>query len=148
MLFRLGVMRAVVRDVPMPARYGVERSGLRLPATVVGFAARHFRNTARRIAYSYFLRDFSAASVELVLGTALLTFGVAFGTVNWAESIAEGVGAYTGTIMLAALSVILGVQFLLAFLHYDVNRVPKESLSGQLMRRKEVEAALRTGAPG
>jgi len=148
MLFRLGVMRAVVRDVPMPARYGEERSGLRLPGTVVGFAARHVRNTARRLAYSYFLRDFSAASVELVLGAALLTFGVAFGAVNWAESIVEGVGAYTGTIMLAALSVILGVQFLLAFLHYDVNRVPKESLGRQLMRRKEAEATLRSGAPG
>lgn len=147
MLFRLGVMRAVVQDVPMPARYGGERSGLRLPGTVVGFAARHIRNTARRLVYSYFLRDFSAASVELVLGAVLLTFGVTFGTVNWAESIVEGVGAYTGTIMLAALSVILGVQFLLAFLHYDVNRVPRESLSRQLTRRKEAEAALRPGAP-
>lgn len=143
MLFRLGLLRAVVRDVPMPARYGGERSGLRLPGTIAGFSMRHLQNTARRLFYSYFLRDFSAASIELVLGAALLAFGVVFGSINWARSVTEGVGAYTGTIMLAALSVILGVQFLLAFLHYDVGRVPREPVHPGLQRRAAAEAALR-----
>jgi glycosyltransferase involved in cell wall biosynthesis len=143
MLFRLGQLRAVVRDVPMPARYGGERSGLRLPGTIAGFSARHAANTARRLFYSYFLRDFSAASIELLLGAALLAFGVIFGAVNWVQSVAQGVGAYTGTIMLAALCVILGVQFLLAFLHFDVGRVPRDPIHPQLLRRQEAERARR-----
>ena len=143
MLFRLGLLRAVVRDVSMPARYAGERSGLRLPGTIVGFATRHVLNTGRRLFYSYFLRDFSAASIELVLGAALLAFGVIFGAINWARSVAQGVGAYTGTIMLAALSVILGVQLLLAFLHFDVGRVPREPVHPQLLRRQRAEDALR-----
>jgi glycosyltransferase involved in cell wall biosynthesis len=143
MLFRLGLLRAVVRDVPMPARYGGERSGLRLPGTVVRFASRHVVNTTRRFFYSYFLHDFSAASIELLLGSGLLVFGVTFGAVNWAASIAQGVGAYTGTIVLAALSVILGVQLLLAFLHFDVGRVPREAVHPQLVRRRNAEEALR-----
>jgi glycosyltransferase involved in cell wall biosynthesis len=143
MLFHLGQIGAVVRDVPLPARYGEERSGLRLPGTVVSFGARHAANTARRLFYSYFLRDFSAASVELLIGVLLLAFGVTFGAVNWAASVARGVGAYTGTIMLAALSVILGVQLLLAFQHYDVRRVPREPLHPQLLRRRRAEERLR-----
>lgn len=136
MLFRLGLLRAVVRDVSLPARYGTEKSGLRLPGTVVGFSARHVRNTGRRFFHNYLLRDFSAASVELALGTALLAFGVIFGAINWAQSIVDDVVAYNGTIMLAALSVILGTQFLLAFLHFDVARVPREPLHPQLLRRQ------------
>jgi glycosyltransferase involved in cell wall biosynthesis len=143
MLFRLGLLRAVVRDVPMPARYGGEPSSLRLPGTVVRFASRHVVNTTRRFFYSYFLHDFSAASIELLLGSGLLVFGVTFGAVNWAASIAQGVGAYTGTIVLAALSVILGVQLLLAFLHFDVGRVPREAVHPQLVRRRNAEEALR-----
>jgi len=143
MLYQLGLMRAVVRDVPMPARYGGEHSGLRLARVVVRFGARHALNMTRRLFYSYFLRDFSAASLELLAGSLLLAFGVIFGAVNWMASVSRGVGAYTGTIMLAALCVILGMQLLLAFLHFDVGRVPREPIHPGLRRRRRAEAALR-----
>lgn len=134
MLHHLGVMGAVVRDVPIDARYGDERSSLSLPRAVARFSARHAINTGRRIFYNYFLRDFSAASVELVLGLALLSFGVAFGASQWAAFASRGVGAYGGTVMLAALPVILGTQLLLAFLSFDVARVPRRPLYPQLLK--------------
>lgn len=146
MLHHLGVAGAVVRDVPIDARYGDEVSSLSLPGAIVRFSARHAVNTARRIFYNYFLRDFSAASVELVLGVALLSFGVTFGASQWAAFAARGVGAYAGTVMLAALPVILGTQLLLAFLSFDVSRVPRRPLYPQLLRGRGAETLIQQRA--
>ena len=147
MLHHLGLLGAVVRDVPLDARYGDERSGVRLASTVVRFSAKHARNIARRLFYNYFLRDFSAASLELVLGLVLLAFGLVYGATQWVEWSARGVGAYAGTVMLAALPVILGTQLLLAFVNFDVSRVPREPLHPQLLRRRTFEAALPVASP-
>ena len=67
-LFRLNILRATVAEMPMTARYGNEKSTLDIRKAVLNFAARHFVNTAKRIFYSYFLRDFNVASIDLVLG--------------------------------------------------------------------------------
>lgn len=40
-----------------------------------------------------------------------------------------GQPASSGTVMLAALPVLVGIQFLIAFLHYDVSHLPTEPLS-------------------
>jgi dolichol-phosphate mannosyltransferase len=142
MLHHLAMLGAVVRDVPLDARYGDEHSGVRLTSAVVRFSAKHARNAARRLFYNYFLRDFSAASLELVLGLILLGFGLGYGATQWVEWSARGVGAYAGTVMLAALPVILGTQLLLAFVNFDVSRVPREPLHPQILRRRKFEAAL------
>jgi dolichol-phosphate mannosyltransferase len=139
MLYHLGLIGAVVRDVPVDARYGDEHSSMELQKVIVPFGLRHTANTIRRLFYNYFLRDFSAASVELLLGAALLIFGVVYGAVQWLAWQDRGVGAYSGTVMLAALPVILGVQLLLAFLSYDVSRVPRKTLYPQLLRSRGAE---------
>jgi dolichol-phosphate mannosyltransferase len=142
MLHHLGLLRAVVRDVPLDARYGGEHSGIRLGRAVTAFGARHVKRTARRLFYSYFLHDFSAASLELVGGLLLLAFGITFGAVQWVEWSARGVGAYAGTVMLAALPVILGTQLLLAFLSFDVSRVPRVPLHPQLRHWQRAKGRL------
>src|SRR3712207_7968902 len=43
------------------------------------FTKGHMKNLVKRIFYRYFLRDFSVASIELLLGLALLAFGTIFG---------------------------------------------------------------------
>jgi glycosyltransferase involved in cell wall biosynthesis len=139
MLYHLGLLGAVVRDVPIDARYGDEQSSLSVPSVIGRFSAKHAANTVRRLFYNYFLRDFSAASVELLLGAALLAFGIVFGAVQWVQWTAAGVGAYAGTVMLAALPVILGTQLLLAFLGFDVGRVPRKPLHPQLLRWRGTE---------
>jgi glycosyltransferase involved in cell wall biosynthesis len=131
MLFRLYLARAVVIDSPMRARYDGERSNLRIAGVMGEFFVKHCLNTAKRIFYTYFLRDFNAASLELLFGTALLAFGAIFGAIKWSESIATGVPATAGTVVLAALPVIIGIQFLLAFLGFDVQNVPKTPLQRQ-----------------
>lgn len=125
LLFRLNIMSAVVLDIPMRARYGEESSGLAPLRVLPGFMARHGVNFVKRLFYTYFLRDFSMASVQLLLGIPLVAFGVVFGAQEWAAAERAGVSASAGTVMLAALPIILGFQFLLFFLSYDMQNVPR-----------------------
>ena len=132
MLFRLYLLRAVVADVPMRARYGGEQSTLSIPRVIGEFALKHHCNAAKRIWHTYFLKNFTAASIELAIGSALLLFGTIFGLWQWSASIASGIPATAGTVVLAALPVILGVQLLIAFLNYDVGNVPRRPIHPEL----------------
>lgn len=132
LLHHLGLVRARVKDVPMHARYGTEESNLRISRILFLFLRGHVRNTCRRILYSYFLRDFSAASLEILLGPILVLFGGVVGGWNWHDAVRAGQSAYAGTVMLAALPIILGMQMLLAFVAYDVMRVPRETLHASI----------------
>ncbi len=125
MLFRLNSYRAVVADIPMPAIYGAEKSGISLPKAAVEFFFRHWANTIKRIVYNYFIRDFSIASLELLFGLAMLLFGLVVGGLFWSASISTGVVATAGQVMLAALPVIVGIFLILSFLNYDIRNVPR-----------------------
>lgn len=125
MLFRLNIMRAVVADVPMDAKYGAETSNLRISRIVFDFASKHVRNTGKRIFYNYFLRDLSLASIELALGVVFIVAGAAMGLWFWAQSANTGVVASAGSVMLVALQIIVGLQLLLGFLAYDIASVPR-----------------------
>lgn len=128
MLFRLGTVRAVVVDVPMEPHYGEEVSNLRISRILGEFALKHLRNFFKRIFYSYFLRDMSVASLELVVGVLLLGFGTIFGLAHWIRSYDINQATSAGTVMLAALPVLVGLQFVLAFLGYDIASVPRRPI--------------------
>lgn len=132
MLFRLNILGAVVRDIPMDAIYGDETSHLRISRILPEFLAKHARNLAKRIFYNYFLRDLNIASLELVAGSSLLAFGFVHGAYHWWRAVATDSATSLGTIMLAALPTLVGFQLLLAFLSYDMSRVPRESIASQL----------------
>ena len=98
---------------------------------------------------------FSIASVELLAGIGLMLFGILFGTWNWAASVRTGLPATTGTVMLAALPVILGVQLLLQFLAFDIGSVPTRSIAPLLPWRPirtegaaVIRSEFRCGQPG
>lgn len=129
MLFRLGTFRAVVRDVPMDARYGDEVSNLRIGKVLPEFLRKHSTNFFKRIFYNYFLRDVSVASLELLVGVGLCMFGTIYGSWHWWQSLATQQVAATGVIMLAAMPVLVGLQLLLAFLAYDIAGVPRNTLT-------------------
>lgn len=124
LLFRLNVLGARVVDIPMFAHYGDEVSNLKPHREISRFALAHLRNFFKRILYGYFIRNFSLASVELILGTVLCLFGLVFGLSNWTS---RG-PATAGTVMIAALPIIIGTQLLLAFLNYDIQSVPRSTL--------------------
>jgi glycosyltransferase involved in cell wall biosynthesis len=128
MLFRLNTLGAVVVDVPMDAVYGDEVSNLKISRVVTEFAAKHVRNFVKRLFYNYYLRNMSLASIELPLGVAMLLFGLVYGGVHWLSSAKSAVATPAGTVMLAALPVLMGLQLILAFLAYDIAAVPRRAL--------------------
>lgn len=129
MLFRLNVLTAKVVDIPIHAHYADEASSLRPVNMIPSFAGAHLRNFFKRIFYNYFIRNFSLASLELVLGLLLFLFGAAYGFAHWGMM----VPATAGTVMVAALPIIIGSQLLLAFINYDIQSVPRMALHPRLM---------------
>jgi glycosyltransferase involved in cell wall biosynthesis len=138
LLYHLGTLRAVVRDVPIPARYGDEVSNLRIARIVAPFAGKHLRNAARRFVGQYFVRDFTVASLESVLGILLVAFGGLYGLV-WIATPHEGT-APAGVVMAAALPIIVGVQLLLQAINYDVLSSPTEPIHTRLLALDDLEA--------
>lgn len=128
MLFRLNTLRAVVVDVPMDAKYGEETSHLNISKIMGEFLYKHARNFGKRIFYNYFLRDLSLASLELVLGLLLTIFGVLFGSYHWLVSAQIGVPTSAGTVMVAAMPFLIGLQLILSFLGYDIASVPRRPI--------------------
>jgi glycosyltransferase involved in cell wall biosynthesis len=132
MLFRLNTIRAAVAEIPMDAHYADESSNLRPGALLGEFALKHARNFVKRIFYSYFLRGFSIASVNLVVGGVLMSAGTWWGFVAWAGASRADTFASSGQVMLAALPILIGVQLVLAFLSYDMASTPRDALHPRL----------------
>ena len=127
LLYHLGTLRAVVRDVPMPARYADEVSNLRIGQIVGPFALKHARNFAQRVIGQYFVRDFNAASLQFVFGIAAILFGLIYG-LSYLATREPGMAAPAGVVMMAALPIILGVQLLLQSLNFDVVSQPSRPI--------------------
>jgi dolichol-phosphate mannosyltransferase len=124
-LFRLNTLRAVVVDVPMDAQYGEEVSNLKISKIAGEFMVKHVRNVFKRIFYNYYLRDLSLASIELPVGLIMMLFGIVYGGYHWFESSQLGVPTPAGTVMLAAMPVLTGLQLVLSFIGYDIANVPR-----------------------
>jgi len=129
MLVELNLLRAVVVDVSMPARYSDEISSLSATKTLFEFPPLLLRSLARRVWLEYFVTDFSLGSLYMVIGTLLTAWGFIFGGIRWIQSSQSGIPATTGTVMLAAMPVILGFQLLLSAVAYDVQNIPREPLA-------------------
>lgn len=134
-LFRLNTLQAVVMDLPADAIYGDEISNLEIGREMPVFAYNNLRNFFKRIAYNYFLRGFNYASLQLVLGLILTTFGVLFGIAQWVGSHQMESFASAGTVMVAGLTVMVGIQMLLGFLQHDITHQPTFALHRKIKGR-------------
>jgi dolichol-phosphate mannosyltransferase len=125
MLFYLYLDRALVVDVPIPSRYGSEISNLKIRRIVGSFAYFNLRNTVKRIILFHYMRDFSLASLEFLIGIIAISFGVTFGAESWIRSAATGEPATAGTVMLSAMPILMGLQLCLSAVNYDIQSVPR-----------------------
>ncbi len=132
LLIELGIMRAVVLDVPIDARYGDEESSLSISRTLIGFPPRLLVGLMRRLLLYYLVRDFNAVSVCLLVGLPTFLGGVGFGLKVWIDYASRDVHAPAGMVMLAAMPIILGFQMLLQALLLDVNNIPRTPLCAPL----------------
>ncbi len=128
LLLDLRRLNAVVQDVAMPARYGGEKSSLSLGRVLAHFPCRLAAGLFHRLGRQYFLYNFTAGSILLLLGMPLLLFGIIWGGLHWYWSALSHVPTPTGTILLSVLPIILGVQFLLQALALDIASVPTKTM--------------------
>ncbi len=129
MLIELGLVRAVVADVPTPARYGDERSHLSALHSVFSFALKHSRHFVRRILYRYLLTDFSPVSLLLAVSLPLMGFGLMVGIRAWTYSSLYGTPATAGTVMVAAFTIAGGIYCLVQAMIYDILSTPQRPLT-------------------
>ncbi len=125
LLSELYFVGARVKDLPMPAIYADEKSSMKIWRMPALFFRRLIILFFKRILKQYFLYDFNIASLYLTVGIPLFLFGVLYGSYEWWFYSSEDRYAPMGTIMLVALTIILGFQLLLQAIQYDIFHAPK-----------------------
>lgn len=127
-LFRLYLISAVVSDVTLPARYADEKSNLRVSKSLLEFPWKHLKNHLKRIAYRYYLREWSIGSVNLASGLFLTSAGIIFGVSSFLSALENQTFTTAGQATFASLAIILGVQLVLSFISYDIQTEPRVPL--------------------
>jgi len=125
MLIRLNIQNTVIKDVPIPARYGNEQSNLSIRNTMIRFPFLLLKGVTKRFILKYLIYDFNMASVYVLSGMPMLLWGLFYGLFKWIENTINHVATPTGTIMLSVLPLILGTQFVIAAINIDINSTPK-----------------------
>lgn len=125
MLVQLNIHNCKVKDIPMPAIYGQEKSGIRITSILIAFLRLLLQRFLYRVYQKYVLRDFSPIALFLGMGSLLLGWGVGFGIYHWIKSMLTHVQASTGTVMLAVLPLILGFQLVLEAIVLDIHETPR-----------------------
>ncbi len=126
-LINLNIINAVVKDIDIPARYGNETSSLNIMKIMFQFPPKLLKGLLKRGFLKYFIYDFNMASVYILLGLPMFAFGLVFGTLEWLDSIMHGTAKTAGTIMLAALPIIVSFQMLLQVISIDIGSIPRRT---------------------
>ncbi|MDX6503754.1 MAG: hypothetical protein QOE29_879 [Gaiellaceae bacterium] len=120
MLVHLNVVNARVRDVPSRPIYGVgERSGIRLHSVIPRISWLLVKGFFWRLKEKYVIRDFHPLVFFYLLGFVMTFVGVVLGLIETVGRIA-GHGIPTATIVLVALLLISGSQFMLFAMWFDM----------------------------
>jgi glycosyltransferase involved in cell wall biosynthesis len=120
MLINLNIFDVRVLDVPIPARYGDERSSMSLGRVLCSFPFHLFRGYWHRFYQKHVLRDFSPVALFMLTGLPLLAFGTAFGAYTWLQSYWRNQLASTGTVMLSVLPFLVGFELVLQALVLEI----------------------------
>jgi glycosyltransferase involved in cell wall biosynthesis len=111
-------------DVPIPAIYGSEVSGIKLHRVVPRITGTLIRGFWRRFWRKYVLWSFSPIALLMLLGLPLFVFGIIVGI--WAVVLSfSGISVSTGTWLLAVAPTLVGIQLLLQSLVLDIQATPK-----------------------
>jgi glycosyltransferase involved in cell wall biosynthesis len=127
MLISLNIQSTVIQDVPVPARYGNEKSSLSIRNTMTRFPYLLLKGLTKRFILKYLIYDFNMASIYVLVGGPMLLWGIFYGLYKWIENTVDHVATPTGTIMLSVLPLILGTQFIIAAINIDINSAPKNN---------------------
>ena len=125
LLIWLNIANVRAIDVPIPANYGQEVSGMRLHKVVPRLLRTLVGGFWRRVWIKYVLWSFSPIALLIFAGIPLLVLGLAVGVWAVAVSVAHPASVTTGTWLLAVAPALLGTQLLLQALMLDIQGTPK-----------------------
>jgi glycosyltransferase involved in cell wall biosynthesis len=128
LLIQLNILRVPAIDVPIPAVYGTEVSGIRLRKVVPELSRLLVTGFWRRFFYKYVLWSFSPVALFMFAGLALLTVSAVIGAWVVAHTLGEPV-ATTGSVLLAVTPFLLGVQLVLYALMLDIQESPDSPMT-------------------
>ena len=119
LLIHLNILRVPARDVPIPAVYGDEISGLRLHTAVPRILRQLYRGFWQRIWWKYVLQSFSAVALMLFGGLSLIAVGAGIGAVVLVGTLGAP-AASAGTVLLSAAPLLSGFHMLLFAMLLDI----------------------------
>ena len=120
MLVHLNVQNARVRDVPSRPIYNVgERSGIRIHRVAPRIAWLLFKGFWWRMMQKYVIRDFHPLVFFYALGGLMTFVGLVLGVIVACSRIFWGNEITTATVVLVALLLVSGTQFVLFAMWFD-----------------------------
>lgn len=119
LLINLNILRVPARDVPVPALYGDEVSGIRMRTAVPRILRQLHRGFWQRIWWKYVLQSFSPVALMLFAGLGLIGFGAAVGAFVVVNTLGTAT-ASAGTVVLSVAPLMSGLHMLLFAMMLDI----------------------------
>lgn len=132
LLIHLNILRVPAVDVPIPAVYGDEVSGIRLRRVVPEIAGLLFHGFWKRFIYKYVLWSFSPIALFLLGGLSLTGFGLLVGAWVVAHTLGTAT-ASTGSVLLAVTPFLLGMNMIMYALMLDIQESPDAPVTSRGM---------------
>jgi glycosyltransferase involved in cell wall biosynthesis len=123
LLIHLNILNTRATDVPIPAVYGDEVSGIKLRRVVPAISSLLIKGFWKRITRKYVVPSFHPIALLLLTGLALVGWSVLFGLWVLYETIGPEV-ASTGTVLLSVAPFLVGIQLLISALTLDIQATP------------------------
>jgi glycosyltransferase involved in cell wall biosynthesis len=120
----LGLQRARVKDVDIPAVYGDEVSDIRLPTVIPSLLKTLRRAFWRRFWQGYVVRSFSPVALFALSAAMLSAWSIVTGVWVIAQRIG-GVTPTTATVMIVVLPLMLAFQLALSAFVLDIINTPR-----------------------
>ena len=119
LLVHLNILRVPARDVPIPAVYGDEISGIRVGRVGFSMMRRLWRGFWHRIWRKYVVQSFSPVALMLFSGLALFGLGLAVGVFIMANTLGPPV-ASAGTVVMCVGPLLSGLHLLIFAMFLDI----------------------------
>jgi len=131
LLIALSLLKAVVLDVPMTARYGDETSSLSSWRVAREFPPLLLAGFLRRVWTIKIVLSLTLEAIFGFFGLVLILFGGIFGALKYYHFVfVAQAPSPAGTVMVAALPIIIGFQLLIAAVVLDVVSAPTRPVCG------------------
>lgn len=122
-LVSLNIIGVRAKDVPIPARYGAEVSGIKLSKVVPAIGGLMFKGFFRRIHRKYVVNTFSPIALFFYSALLLLAWSFVAGIWVVVQTLGTPV-ATTGTVLMVVVPFLMGFQLLLTALTLDIQASP------------------------